>query len=70
MEKRIKYKGYIISSAPHPLSGGGFSSNGSVECHTGDIILRDLQAIPFPTEKEADDYYIKYAKKFIDELKN
>lgn len=74
MEKRIEYKGYVISSAPHPLSAGGFSSNGSVEHHTGsgvtDIILHGLQAIPFPTEKGADDYYIEYAKKFIDELKN
>lgn len=71
MEKRTEYKGYIISSAPLPLQGGDFSSNGSIEYHseTGvtDTTLFDLQAIPFPTEDAALNYYIESAKKIIDQ---
>ena len=71
MANRIVYKGYIIISSPHKLHGGGFSSNGCIEQHTGadvrDHILFDLQSVPFGTEKEADDYYIEQTKKKIDQ---
>lgn len=69
LSTKERYKGHKINSSPYKVASGGFSSNGSIEIHhdvdVEPIKHPTLQDELFPTETEADEFYVKAAKVFV-----